>query len=493
MPIPRWTVPLGPTDTATIALLFSLLHGLGIASAGAQTPSTDRFHAVDAYVERVMRADRTPGVAVVIVHGDTVVHVRGYGVDGYGRPVSDTTGFVLGSMSKAFTAMAIMQLVERGLVDLDAPAQKYLPWFRVKDDVASARITVRQLLHHSSGIPTRAARGSGDSLALVDHVRALAAVALTHRPGTTHQYASANYLVLGAIVEAVSGRSYAEYVERSIFTPLGMTHSFTDHDRAMRHGMARGHRYWFGYPVAATLPHESDRLPTAALISSAEDLGHFLVAQLNGGRFDATSVLAPAMVDSMHAGGVTGDGFTYAFGWRVSRIGGTKAIHHGGIVPDFRGKMVLLPEQAWGVAVLTNVSSSLPMPLTPTSHRLADDIAAHLAGQSLPASGSRHRLYHLVLLIGAVLIVAWQLLGLWRLRHPIPRAGPAPARSLGFVLRTIAADMAWVVFALVGLPGLIGLSWRELFRASPDVAWWLMISLSLTSITVAARVRAARR
>ena len=227
-----------------------------------------------------MREDRVPGVALAIVRGDQVMHIRGFGENGMGRAVTPSTSFLLGSMSKAFTAMAVMQLVERGLIALDTPIQRYLPWFRVADSVASRVITVRHLLNHTSGIPTRAARARGDTRTITDHVRALSRVTLAHAPGEVHEYASPNYLVLGALVETVSGQSFAAYVQQHIFAPLNMTNSETDQTRAMTHGMARGHRYLFGFPSAVTLRYESDRMPTAALISRAEDLSHFLIAQL---------------------------------------------------------------------------------------------------------------------------------------------------------------------------------------------------------------------
>ncbi|MEO8226327.1 MAG: serine hydrolase domain-containing protein, partial [Gemmatimonadota bacterium] len=204
--------------TAAVVLLPAFAQDPG---AGTRTPD---FGAIDAYVARAMAADRVPGASIAIVHGDTVVHVRGFGSDGRGNPVTGETGFVLGSMSKAFTALAVMQLVERGRVELDAPAQRYLPWFRVGDSAASAAITVRQLLLHTSGIPTRAARARGDARTLTDHVRALASVKLAHAPGTVHEYASPNYLVLGAIVEAVARRPFGAYVEQEIFAPLQMEH-----------------------------------------------------------------------------------------------------------------------------------------------------------------------------------------------------------------------------------------------------------------------------
>lgn len=452
--------------------------------AHAQTGDSARFAAIDRFVAAALHADRVPGAALAIVHGDSIVHLRGFGAATDGRAVTGDTPFVIGSMSKTFTAMAAMQLVEQGRIDLDAPAQRYLPWFRVADSVASRTITVRQLLLHTSGIPTAAPRATGDDRTLASHVRALRQVSLASAPGAEHRYASPNYLVLGAIVEAVSGLSFAEYIQQRILTPLGMPHSHVDQNAAIADGMAQGHRYWFGFPVAATLPHESDRLPTASLISSAGDLARFLIAQRVNVARDSGLVLSQAGRNAMQTGGVEADGFAYAFGWRVSRFNGVRAVHHGGIVPNFRGKMAMLPDSGWGVVVLTDASSSLPLPLAPTSHRIADAVTAYLAGAPLGESGSRFRIMHWALLAATLLILLSQLRGLRRLAQ-----GRAPSPSRAKVVREILFDAAWSAFALLLLPRLVGITWPELFRGSPDLAWWLVVMLLLSFAALSLRAR----
>jgi CubicO group peptidase (beta-lactamase class C family) len=117
--------------------------------------------------------------------------------------------------------------------------------------------------------------------------RALGDVELEHPPGAAYEYSSPNYQVLGLIIQEVSGQPFGEYVQHNIFDPLGMDDSFTSQAEAQQAGtMASGHRYWFGRPVAADLPFEEGRLPSAALISSSEDMAHYLIAQLNEGRYD---------------------------------------------------------------------------------------------------------------------------------------------------------------------------------------------------------------
>src|SRR5947207_4315974 len=142
---------------SVVACLFALMLLLSTALSAAATTSSNEpdIASIDAFVSSQMQADHIPGVALGLVHNDQVMHLRGFGsADQSGRAVTPQTPFILGSVSKSFTALAIMQLVEAGKIELDAPVQRYLPWFRVADPVASARITVRHLLSHTSGIPS---------------------------------------------------------------------------------------------------------------------------------------------------------------------------------------------------------------------------------------------------------------------------------------------------------------------------------------------------
>ena len=160
-----------------------------------------------------MSAQRIPGLSLGIVREGRTVHQQGFGeADESGRDVTPQTPFIIGSLSKSFTAVAIMQLVEAGQVDLDAPVREYLSWFKVSDAAASEEITVRQLLNHTSGISAKtgkAAQGNGDlsNEALESAVRSSTTAELSEPVGSTFQYSTINYAVLGLIVQEVSGEA----------------------------------------------------------------------------------------------------------------------------------------------------------------------------------------------------------------------------------------------------------------------------------------------
>jgi CubicO group peptidase (beta-lactamase class C family) len=235
---------LADTTKVTIFSVLALVMALGVvwliapASAFAQgeaSPAADPdFAAIDAYIQEEMREVHIPGLALGIVHGDEVVHLKSFGeTDPSGRAVTLQTPFILASSSKSFTALAIIQLSEAGKLDLDSPVKRYIPWFRVANKAASNRITVRNLLNHTSGLPEDTAfkpmliNDMSDD-ALEERVRTLSDVHLSHHVGATFEYTDANYDVLGLIVQRVAGQSYESYVQEHIFTPLDMSHSFTN-------------------------------------------------------------------------------------------------------------------------------------------------------------------------------------------------------------------------------------------------------------------------
>jgi len=253
---------------------------------------------IDNFVEAQMRELHIPGLALAIVQGDQIMYLKGYGIaDTSGRPVTPATLFIIGSTTKSFTALSVMQLVEQGKIELDAPVQRYIPWFHVADPAESAKITVRHLLNQTSGIST--ADGNSDlsrddtaADALQQRARGLQTVHLSQPVGTTFQYTNVNYDLLGLLVEIVSGQSYEDYVEQQIFDPLEMSRSTTALAAAPSNGLATGYRYWFGMPAPMKTPFPRGSLPSGYLISSVEDLSHYLIAQMNDGRYGNATVLS---------------------------------------------------------------------------------------------------------------------------------------------------------------------------------------------------------
>ena len=299
------------------------------------TDSVQVFAAIDNYVRQEMRAVRAPGAAIAIVHGDHIVHARGFGqADPSGKVITRDTPFILGSMTKSFTALAIMQLVEAGRLALDDPVQGYLPWFHVRDRKASARITIRHLLNQTSGLPKSAGllliKGASATTQR-DQTRLLARARLHHPPGEGFEYSNANYWLLGLVIERVTGGPYDSYIRREIFAPLGMLRSFTSESEARAHGLAQGYRVWFGFPRSQAMPYYARELSVGYLISTVDDMGRYLIAQLNGGRVDGHPILSVQGVQLMHT---PPDESPYAMGWLADEVAGVPILWHTGAVAN---------------------------------------------------------------------------------------------------------------------------------------------------------------
>jgi CubicO group peptidase (beta-lactamase class C family) len=438
---------------------------------------------IDAFVREQVERHGIPGLALALVDGGQIIHLGGYGrADQTGRPVIPQTPFVLASVSKPITALAIMQLVEGGKVNLDAPVQRYLPTFRVADPVASQQITLRHLLNHTSGIPEQGCQNSRFGAETPEQfVAALQTIELDTPPGTRHFYCSGNYNVLGRIIEVVSGQSYGSYIERHVFTPLQMRHSFASEQAARQDGLAQGYWWLFGVPTPMEYPYDVPQAPSGFLIASAEDLAHFLIAQLGGGRFGSTSILSPQGIAAMQAPGVPiapGAG-TYGLGWRTGSLGGVPAVFHTGDHPDAHTLLFIEPQTQRGAVLLLNSQNMFAQ--FGAFKEIEAGVARLLAGQA-PAPLASLSLPRLYLIIDAVLgglfaLALWPLVRMrgWtqRLRQQ-QHTGQQHRLRLGLRLGwEFGVPVALLLGARLLLHMLGAQSWAEGLLLFPDFGAWL--------------------
>jgi CubicO group peptidase (beta-lactamase class C family) len=476
-----------------ILLIAAVVVGAFLASRPGGSDATDaagvatddaRFSDIDRFVEAEMDAQRIPGLSLAVVRDDRIVHMRGFGnADEAGREVSPQTPFVIGSVAKSVTALAIMQLVEAGTVELDAPVVRYIPWFRVADEEASAEITVRHLLNHTSGLSTKTGRsfqGNGDTTdsALEDAVRKLSTVELTEAVGEVHQYSTIGYSVLGLIVQTVSGQTYESYVQEQIFDPLKMRTSFTSKADAEPHGLAAGHRYWFGLPTAAEEPYNRGLLPAGFLISSAEDMAHYATAQINEGTYDGFAVLSASGTAALHRAAVpTAEaGTSYGMGWFVGAVNGFPAVFHQGETFNYHANIVLLPESNQAVVVLMNAENSQDLFFRGRMGTVAEGVVSLVEGQEPPPPPSSTGLFVVyAAVLGAICIqVTGMILSAARLRRrrvPTGRFGPKMRTAAA-----LAGNLAWALLVLVLLPRQLGAPLSTLALGLPDLAYALMAS-----------------
>jgi Beta-lactamase class C and other penicillin binding proteins len=476
----------GAVHAMRCALRFGIMlpSVLGCDVHAAIHDQPDRFAAIDRYVTAKLRSSRIPGLSLAVVEGDSIVFLAGYGsADPSGRPVTPRTPFLIGSITKAFTALATLQLAEAGAIDLDAPVRRYVPWFETADGHASTVITVRHLLTMTSGLPQLYETQfwtANDDAALERSVRLLQHVELADPPGESFTYSNANSETLGLIIQTVSGESYEEYVTRHILEPLAMRNSFTSQDEAERHGMASGYRWWFGIPVAVALPYNRAELPAGYIIASAEDMAHFVIAQLDTGRYRDARVLSPAGIELMQR---EPPPRAFGNGWESVRIGGHRLVNLDGGTANFQASLFFDPEARVGVFIAANVVNALDTFSSPsgssvldgpTARGMAMTVLSMVTNRPLPDVGPGHErltlIFDLVLLALtiALAISLWRISGWYRqsARRGVGSRAELARRMVTILVTGFTLPVLLVYLAFVP-------AWRVVARFQPDLAWWL--------------------
>ncbi|MCI0471324.1 MAG: beta-lactamase family protein, partial [Candidatus Aminicenantes bacterium] len=216
------------TGRLIVVLLSALvLFNLALNADQANKETKISLTELEKKVTEFMAEGDIPGLSLVVIRGGKPDYIKSFGFADLEakKPVTADTLFEIASCSKAFTALAALKLEQEGMIDLDAPVSRYLPWFYAAYKGDKKEITLRQCLHQTSGIPFKSISripARDDDAALLDTVKNLAGIELADLPGKKHEYATVNYDIIGAVIEAVSGMPYEEYMAKNIFPGLGL-------------------------------------------------------------------------------------------------------------------------------------------------------------------------------------------------------------------------------------------------------------------------------
>ncbi|MGE3355016.1 MAG: serine hydrolase domain-containing protein [Acidimicrobiia bacterium] len=465
-----------------------------VLSGSAPANRGDRFDPIDAYIADQASDSRIPGVSIAIVEDGAVVHAGGFGNDGHGNPISADTPFWIGSNTKSITALAVMQLAEAGSVDLDSPVRHYLPGFSVANDDASARITLRHLLNQTSGIARsdglRAVIDADPDDSIADVVAGMADLELNRPVGERFEYANLNSVVLGAVVEAVTGQRWQDYVQANIFDPLAMTNTYTDQAAADAAGLTAVHRYVFGFPVEIDGEHLPGLAPTGYVYTSANDLARYLAMYLNGGTLDGNRVLSEAGIAGMLTAATDERSFTlqsqqfvarYGAGWFIGPFGAaTDARWHQGSLPFFTTWMVLLPDTDQAAVVMINAGNQFEIGGANAAWSRIPQGVVNLLRDTDPPAGTSAARFFIVFDSLVAMIIVTQLWTIARLTtRPSAQTTPRAATVAFLVGELIAAPLVLLVYpAITG-----GLGWRTAFAFVPDLSLTVAAVAGLAMLT----------
>ncbi|HEY1352133.1 MAG TPA: serine hydrolase [Ktedonobacteraceae bacterium] len=332
------------------------------------------------FITSCMQDAHEPGIALAIVKDGKVLLSQGYGKRNVAENLDITpqTLFAIASCTKAFTAMALAMLVDEKKLDWDTPLRHYLPSFNLFDSFASERLTPRDLLIHSSGLPDYTLSWYNAPISRKALVERLQYLEPTHDLRAAWQYNNMLYATAGYLLEVITGQTWEDFIRGRIFEPLGMTSAtvspsegeafpdsalpYTDRDRAFNGDI---------HPIDFCRREQAIG-PAGAIYASTQDMGIWLQCLLNKGQYgengarlvsetEFARMVTPQIVESdeLLARYTEMTMRTYAPGWSVLSYRGHTMVQHGGLTDDFCSLVTLLPQSRPGIAIMTNLDTSV--------------------------------------------------------------------------------------------------------------------------------------
>jgi CubicO group peptidase (beta-lactamase class C family) len=316
---------------------------------------------IDSYIKQKLANSNIPGLAIAVVHYDTVVLVKGYGKTADDKQIGANTPFAIASLSKAFTAAAVLQLVQAGKINLNNPVVKYIPSFSINSPLGK-QITVRQVLNQISGMgdtgyPEFNLKKQPQNLDEV--IKNLTKAKLVSEPGKAFHYHNPNYQVLAKIVEEVSHEQFSTYLNKHILSPLQMAHTYNAENVNQffdtTHHLPQGYIYVLGKPVVTKEPDwfvSGD----AGIVSTAADMAKWLSDQLKAKGADSSAILGQKYMAIMQSPPPNSN-FTYAMGWHANPQ--AHVLYHSGVMWTYSSQQIILTDKGYGIVLLFNGGANM--------------------------------------------------------------------------------------------------------------------------------------
>lgn len=448
-------------------------------SLGANEIEQDILKKIDAFVKSSQEKANLPAVSIGIVQGDKLVYKKNYSED---KNISSNSLYFIGSLTKSFTAIAIMQLVEQGKIELDSPITKYLPWFEIKNSEYKDSITIRTLLNQTSGFSTYEGLKNfdnfdSDKMVLENTIKELKDVELKYKPNTTFEYSNINYQILGLLIEKISGVPYAKFLEQNIFNKLNMNNTHASMDTIDKKNLAKGHFLYFGQAVEKQYPFNHAMLPAGYIISNVEDMAKYLLAHIHKDE----KFLTKQSFQELHTPSATlvKDKIHYSFGWFVDTSTEEVYLNHFGSTPGYSSSMIIFPKRKLGVVVLMNT----------TSYTLGNIQINNLAGGIIDIIDGKAKKKEQIDLISLgtylvlFIVIALQLFLLNRLIKRLHIFS-----SLKSLILPVGFDIVIVGLFYFIVPLVYNLTFSGLIIFAPDVAYMMIASIAIAIISLVLKI-----
>ena len=460
-----------------ILLLFLSFNQRSYALSDTQADSIQKL------LDDASAISGVPGMSLsVIVEEDVFYFSSGFADRETGMSASENTLYELASVSKAFTGAGILLLEEQGLLSMSDPITNYLPWFTLVyqgEMVDKRELTLNNFLHHTSGLTNpkhtkNIPQGNGSHL-LRKTVEMLVGEELAFPPGERYEYGTVNYDVLGLVIQQVSGQSYEEFMEKQLFRPLGLYHTYVCKKEAKAAGqLAQGYRSSFFLTSPYDAPEYDGNKPAGYLISSAKDMARWMRIQL--GEIDDLPEEYQTVVERSQQGNqsvsAVGNRY-YAGGWLVNAD--QTIIEHSGGNPNFRTEVILLPYERTAVCLLTNGANTNGNVVKKMTEILKGDL-----NQTYNISGTQtlDRILSSLTLLFCLLALLFLFLG-FRIRSR------TKGRKLSKKRLMVIFCLLTVAFVIVSIMAIIGKDWFTIVVWETYSIVTVLISSSFLLITVA--------
>jgi CubicO group peptidase (beta-lactamase class C family) len=352
-----------------LALLSVFILPLSLCSQPVETRPQVSFEEIDAFIEKAMADWKVPGVSFGIIKNGVLIYSKGYGYADLEtkEPVTDSTIFAIGSITKSFTAASVLSLQDDSLIRIDKPVIDFLPGFRLYDSELTEMVTVKDLLTHRTGVPRHDLVWYGSDLSrkqLYSKIKYL-------RPSTgmreKFQYQNMMYLASGYLIEKITGKTWEEYVSEKFIRPLGMRRtSLSVKDLDKYENYAKPY-VWLKDTVMKISFRNVDAIgPAGSINSSVTDLARWVSMNMNMGMYEGRQYLSKESINEMQMPQVvvpsyaTNDVFymSYGMGWFITSYRGHLRVEHGGNIDGFTSSIAFYPHDSLGIIVLSNLNGS---------------------------------------------------------------------------------------------------------------------------------------
>ncbi len=325
---------------------------------------------LELWIDAQMEFRELPGMSIGIVYDQELIYAKGFGYSNLEQKTSATpqTVYRIASITKTFTATALMQLRDEGKLSLDDPIKKYLPWFSIKNSFPDApEITIRQLITHTSGLPREAAfpYWTDRNFPSIEEIAsALPKQEMIYASETVYKYSNLGLALAGEIVSVVSGMPYDEYIKENIFDPLKMKSSRVFLSEKEKGEIATPYTKRLSDGTREVMPFTDSKglTPAANISSNVEDISQYISLQFSNGKKEGTQILKGSTLQEMHRVQWLHDSWTsgQGLGFRVWKQGDNTAVGHGGWVAGNRTQISFIPKEKVGVIVMTNSDDGSP-------------------------------------------------------------------------------------------------------------------------------------